>query len=209
MFLALHFLDLMCLTGCEYRMELAGLLGVMGWEITVPLIRVGTLQAPSLLPRSPALWPRLPVWLCIPGALHIPWESACRLVSTPGTHLTRLAVAAASPCDQPEARRAAKASLLRARPPPRRIICVRSPCSWHPGYSGNLWTSSFLRLVQSEVPNTPRCQGMRGQVLQGEPGEGTHYHTLVLKRWQEKCWRLKLRRENRRNSVPHGTSLVV
>ena len=45
----------MCLTGCEYRMELAGLLGVMGWEITVPLIRVGTLQAPSLLPRSPAL----------------------------------------------------------------------------------------------------------------------------------------------------------
>lgn len=98
LFLALHFLDLMCLTGCEYRMELAGLLRVMRWEITVPLIRVGTLQARSLFLPSLALLPRLPAWLCVPGAPHIPWESACRLVSAPGVHLTPPAVvAAASP----------------------------------------------------------------------------------------------------------------
>ena len=97
LFLALHFLDLMGLTGCEYRMELAGLLGVMCWEITVPLIRVGAPQARSLFLPSLVLLPRLPVWLCMPGALHIPWESACRLVSAPGVHLTPPAVAAASP----------------------------------------------------------------------------------------------------------------
>ena len=97
LFLDLHFLDLMGLMGCEYRMELAGLLGVMCWEITVPLIRVGAPQARSLFLPSLVLLPRLPVWLCMPGALHIPWESACRLVSAPGVHLTPPAVAAASP----------------------------------------------------------------------------------------------------------------
>ena len=43
-------------------------------------------------------------------------------------------------------------------------VCVH-PVLDTQGHAGNLRASSFLRLVQSEVPNTPRCQGVRGQVV--------------------------------------------
>lgn len=178
LFRALHFLDLMCLMGCEYRMELAGLLGVMGWEITVPLIRVGTLQAPSLFPPQP-------------GPLSPP---ACVVVHTwSAAHSLGVCLQAGEhtrhPSDSPGC--GGCLTLVTSQKPggQRRHPCYvpdhhlggLSVCVRHvldtQGHAGNLWASSFLRLVQSEVPNTPRCQGMRGQVLQGEPGEGTHYHT--------------------------------
>lgn len=113
LFRALHFLDLMCLMGCEYRMELAGLLGVMGWEITVPSSGrnpPGSFPVPS--PARP-LWARPACVVVHTWSAAHSWESACRLVShtrhpsdSPGLwRLPHLAWPA-------EARRAAKASLL-------------------------------------------------------------------------------------------------